>query len=129
MYAIRSYYDITSFLVGIETAEIKNYKHDLHPLFGSGKEKSDHFWNAVVRQSVVNGLLLKDIETYGVLKLTKEGKEYLMHPKSLMLYKERDYKVEDEDSIITNDGGGAVFDDVLYKQLVDLRKSISKQKA
>ncbi len=119
---------ITSFLVGIETAEIKNYKHDLHPLFGSGKEKSDHFWNAVVRQSVVNGLLLKDIETYGVLKLTKEGKEYLMHPKSLMLYKERDYKVEDEDSIITNDGGGAVFDDVLYKQLVDLRKSISKQK-
>ncbi|TNE96574.1 MAG: DNA helicase RecQ, partial [Bacteroidetes bacterium] len=119
---------ITSFIIGVETADIKNYRHDQHPLFGVGKERSEHFWNAVIRQSVVHGLLYKDIESYGVLKITKEGREFLNDPHSILLYKERDYKVDDEESIILNDGGGAVFDEVLYNQLVDLRKSISKQK-
>lgn len=119
---------ITSFIIGVETADIKNYRHDQHPLFGAGKERSEHFWNAVIRQSVVHGLLYKDIESYGVLKITEEGREFLNDPHSILLYKERDYKVDDEESIILNDGGGAVFDEVLYNQLVDLRKSISKQK-
>ncbi len=119
---------ITSFITGVETADIKNYRHDQHPLFRVGKERSEHFWNAVIRQSVVHGLLYKDIESYGVLKITEEGREFLNNPHSILLFKERDYKVDDEESIILNDVGGAVFDEVLYNQLVDLRKSISKQK-
>lgn len=118
-----------SFLAGKETSEIKNYKHDNHELFGSGKEKDVHFWNAVIRQSVVAGLLSKDIETYGVLKITPEGRAFMASPKSFMLIKERDYLVIDDESIITNNNqGAAVLDEELYKQLIDLRKTISKQK-
>lgn len=117
---------ITNFIVGHETADIKNYKHDLHELFACGKDRTEHSWNAVIRQSVVNGLLLKDVESYGVLKLTDKGRAFLDQPSSIMLFKERDYKVEDDEPIITNDGGG-VLDEKLYQQLLDLRKSISKQ--
>jgi ATP-dependent DNA helicase RecQ len=119
---------IASFIIGIENAEIKNYKHDEHPKFGVCKDRTEHFWNAVIRQSVVNGFLYKDVESYGVLKLTDKGRAFLEKPNSILLFKERDYKVEDdEESILASDGGGAVFDEVLYKQLIDLRKSLSKQ--
>lgn len=118
---------ITNFIVGHETADIKNYKHDLHELFACGSDRSEHSWNAVIRQSVVNGLLLKDVESYGVLKLTDKGRAFLEQPSSIMLFKERDYKVEDDDPIITNDGGGGVLDENLYQQLLDLRKTLSKQ--
>ncbi len=115
------------FLSGIENAEIKNYKQNDHDLFGKGKEKDKHFWNAVIRQVVVAGLLEKDIESYGVLKFTDEGRTFLESPKSFSLYKERDYLVEDNDDFITNDkGSGGALDQVLYDQLMDLRKSISK---
>ena len=118
-----------AFLAGVANSDIKSYKHDTHELFGIGKDKDEHFWNAVIRQSVVTGLLRKDIETYGVLKLTEEGKSFMDSPKSFMLIKERDYLVIDDDSaIVTNNKGGA-FDEVLYKQLIDLRKSISKEKS
>ena len=115
------------FLSGVNNSEIKAYKHDELPLFGVGKEKDEHFWNAVIRQSVVAGLVSKDIESYGVLKLTGEGKEFLKKPKSFMLIKEHDYLVEDDDTVVVSNGGG-VFDETLYTQLLDLRKSLSKQK-
>ena len=115
------------FLSGIKTSDIASYKHDELPLFGIGKEKDEHFWNAVIRQSVVSGLVSKDIESYGVLKLTDEGKAFLKTPKSFMLIKEHDYLVEDDDNVIVSNGGG-VFDEALYDQLLDLRKSLSKQK-
>ncbi len=115
------------FLAGRDNSDIKNYHHDEHELFACGKDKDQYFWNAVIRQSVVAGLLTKDIETYGVLKLTDEGREFLDNPKSILLFKERDYLVEDHESIVMNGKGSGVFDEVLYKQLLDLRKSISKQ--
>ena len=96
--------------------------------FGIGKDKDEHFWNAVVRQSVVSGLLSKDIESYGVLKLTEAGVKFKNNPSSFLLSKERDYLVIDDDSIVVNNGGGAAFDQGLYDQLVDLRKSLSKKK-
>ncbi len=117
-----------SFLSGIKTSDIKAYKHDELPLFGVGKLKNEHFWNAVIRQSVVAGLVHKDIETYGVLKLTDAGNAFIANPTSFMLIKERDYLVEDDDSTVITGNGGAAFDQVLYNQLLDLRKSISKQK-
>ncbi|MEJ6615370.1 MAG: DNA helicase RecQ [Crocinitomicaceae bacterium] len=115
------------FLSGTVTSDITSYKHHELPLFGIGKEKDEHFWNAVIRQSVVAGLVSKDIETYGVLKLTASGKEFLKSPKSFMLIKEHDYLVDDDDSVASSSGGG-VFDEALYDQLLDLRKSLSKQK-
>ena len=116
-----------SFLSGKDTADMKAYKHDALELFGVGKEKDEHFWNAVIRQSVVSGLLVKDIETYGVLKLTDEGRKFIKSPWSFMLKKERDYLVEDDEPVITSNGGAA-FDQALYEQLVDLRKQLSKQR-
>jgi ATP-dependent DNA helicase RecQ len=119
---------ICAFLAGKSNADMQSYKHDQHELFGSGKDKDEHFWNAVIRQSVVNGLLEKDIETYGVLKITEKGEEFIHTAHSIMLFKERDYKVDDDTTIVMTDNGGSAFDEVLYKQLIDLRKSISKEK-
>ena len=116
-----------SFLAGTNTSEMSAYKHNELPLFGIGKDKDEHFWNAVVRQSVVAGFISKDIESYGVLKLTVAGREFMAAPKSFMLIKEHDYLVKEDDAPIVSSGGG-VFDEALYDQLLDLRKSLSKQK-
>lgn len=117
-----------AFLSGHLTAEIKSYKHNLLPDFGIGKEKDEHFWNAVIRQVIVGGLVSKDIETYGTLKLTETGKKFLKEPVSFLLIKEHDYSGDDDESILlSGDGKGAAFDEVLYNMLLDLRKSISKQ--
>ena len=119
---------ICAFLSGKSNADMQSYKHDQHELFGIGKDKDEHFWNAVIRQSVVNGLLEKDIETYGVLKITEKGEEFIHTPHSIMLFKERDYTVDDDTTIVMTDNGSSAFDEVLYKRLIDLRKSISKEK-
>jgi len=116
-----------AFLAGTNNNDIKAYKHDAHELFGIGKDKDEHFWNAVIRQTVVTGFLQKDIETYGVLKLTDPGREFMKNPKPFMLIEERDYLVIDDEEISNGDKGSA-FDEALYDQLMDLRKSLSKQK-
>lgn len=117
-----------AYLSGHLTAEIKSYKHNLLPDFGIGKEKDEHFWNAVIRQAIVGGLVSKDIETYGTLKLTEAGRKFLKEPVSFSLIKEHDYSGDDDESILLNgDGKGGAFDEVLYNMLLDLRKSISKQ--
>lgn len=118
---------VCAFLAGGVTAEIKSYKHDLAPLFGIGKEKDEHFWNAVIRQTVVAGLLYKDVETYGTLKFTDEGKAFMKNPVSFTLLKQHDFSGADDDDAIVSPGKGGAFDEVLYEMLLDLRKSISKQ--
>ncbi|MDF3027671.1 MAG: ATP-dependent helicase RecQ [Fluviicola sp.] len=118
---------VCAFLSGGITAEIKSYRHDQAPLFGVGKERDEHFWNAVIRQTVVAGLLYKDIETYGTLKFTENGKEFLANPVSFTLLKQHDYSASDEDEGIVSPGKGGAFDEVLYDMLIDLRKSLSKQ--
>lgn len=117
---------ICHFLSGTITADIKAYKHDAFSLFGIGKELDIHFWNAVVRQTAVAGLLIKDIESYGVLKLSKTGRSFMENPKSFLLYKERDYLGEADATIISNKG--SVLDEELFGYLMDLRKRISKER-
>ena len=73
---------ICSFMSGTNTADMKSYKHDVLPEFGIGKEKDEHFWNAVLRQATVFGLLSKDIESFGVLSITEEGRDFIENPKS-----------------------------------------------
>ncbi|MBN4072756.1 DNA helicase RecQ [Crocinitomix catalasitica] len=119
---------ICELLIGRETAEIKSYKHNELDVFAAGDEHDFTFWNAVSRQCLVQGLLAKEIETYGTLKLTHDGLSFLDKPKSFMLLKEHDYSAEiDEAAIVTQKGGG-VSDEILYKMLLDLRKEISKKK-
>ncbi len=118
-----------AYLSGHVTSDIKSYKHDALPNFGCGKEKDEHFWNAVIRQVIVAGLIYKDIETYGTLKLSDAGKEYLKNPQSFSLLKEHDFSNTDDDDTIINLGcKGGAFDEALYDMLLDLRKSLSKQK-
>jgi len=118
---------ICTFLSGRITAELKSYKHDLLPNFGCGSEKDEHFWNAVLRQSLVAGLIEKDIETYGVLKLTPKGLEFIDQPYSFLLLKEHDYSADEDTDDIVGVGKSSVLDEVLYQQLLDLRKTLSKQ--
>lgn len=118
---------VCAFLSGGVTAEIKSYRHDQAPLFGVGKDKDEHFWNAVIRQTVVAGLLYKDIETYGTLKFTGKGREFLANPVSFTLLKQHDYSASDDDDAMVAPGKGGAFDEVLYDMLLDLRKSLSKQ--
>ena len=120
---------ICSFLSGITTPDMKAYKHDLLIDFGAGKEKDEHFWNAVLRQATVAGLLAKDIETFGVLRLTDAGHSFIATPTSFILLKEHDFSnTDDTESIVIGSAKGAAFDEVLYQLLIDLRKSISKER-
>lgn len=118
---------LCSFIAGNITSDINSYKHNLSELFGVGKEKDEHFWNAVIRQTVVEGFIYKDVETYGTIKLTEKGRAFLQNPSSFMLIKERIFTLDDSSEIVSS-GKGAAFDDVLYTMLNDLRKSLSKQK-
>ena len=116
-----------AFLSGNVNSEIKAYKHNTLKLFGVGKEFDEHYWNAVIRQVYLAGLLTKDVETFGVLKLTQQGKDYIKSPRSFKLVKQHDFSnTDDDDGIIIGSKGG-VFDERLYDLLIDLRKSIAKE--
>jgi len=123
---------IANFLIGKKTSDIETYKADKLPEFGSGNynEYDDKFWNAAIRQCVIVGFLQKEIEQYGVLKLTDKGRAYIAEPHSFTLIKEHDYSaLSDEMDVIMNQkGGGAIIDEELYRQLKELRKDISRDK-
>ncbi len=116
-----------AFLSGNLTSDIKAYKHNLLPLFGVGKEFDEHFWNAVIRQVTLGGLLYKDVESFGILKLTDAGRAFLANPTSFKLLKQHDFSNTDDDDSIILGGKGGVFDERLYDLLIDLRKSIAKE--
>ena len=114
-----------AFLAGHLNADIKAYKHDQLPLFAVGKGHDEHFWNAVIRQSVVAGYLYKDVETFGTLKLTPKGHAFLTAPGSFQLFKQHDFSNTDDDIVLNQRGD--VFDEALYAQLIELRKRVAKQ--
>ena len=121
---------VCAFISGNLTSDIKTYKHDQLVNFGKGNYKDEHFWNAVIRQSLVGGMISKDIETYGTLKLTEKGIVFLKNPVSFMLIKERVFNTDENGDEVIVSGGKSTgaFDEVLYDLLVDLRKSLSKQR-
>jgi ATP-dependent DNA helicase RecQ len=116
-----------SFLSGQVTAEIKAFKHEQLPNFGIGKEKDEHFWNAVIRQSIIGGLLDKDVESFGLLRLTAEGKHFIAQPSSFLLLKEHDFSNTDDSEHFIASGRETAFDAQLYDLLLDLRKSVAKE--
>jgi ATP-dependent DNA helicase RecQ len=120
---------ICAFISGNVTSDIKSYKHDQLPLFGKGNYKDEHFWNAVIRQCLVGGLITKDIETYGTIFLTDAGKNFIQNPTSFLLIKERTFNIDENlDDNFVSAGKGGAFDEALFDMLIDLRKSLSKQK-
>lgn len=118
---------LCSYINGEKTTEIISYKHDKLPGFAAGKNKDKVYWNAAVRQALVGGLLSKDIESYGVIKLTNKGREFIKNPTSFTLIKEHVFSDSDDDDFAAG-GIKDAFDEVLYQALLDLRKQISREK-
>jgi len=119
---------IANILAGNLTSAIKSYKHHKLEIFGTGGERDIKFWNAVIRQMLVSQLLQKEIENYGLLKLTDKGYNFMDHPGSIMLTEDHDYDVEtDEDQSVIPLKTTTVDEELLYI-LKDLRKKIAKQK-
>lgn len=121
---------LINILTGNDTAEVKTYKDDQLECFGSGKEHDSAFWNAVIRQAVIQSLLKKEIESYGTLHLTDKGKAFLKKPTSIKLIKENDYSdVDDANESYGRGGGKAAADESLYKMLKALRDQESKKRS
>jgi ATP-dependent DNA helicase RecQ len=125
--------DVINVLMGTLTATGKTYKHNDLKLFGDGvqDDKEERYWSAVFRQALVNGLIAKDIENYGLLKMTDKGKAFLKKPYSIMVSKDHDYSGtvgSDDDDFITSPAKGAgATDELLYSLLKDEVKKISKK--
>jgi ATP-dependent DNA helicase RecQ len=120
--------NIVSTIVGKENAMLNSHKTPTQPFFGIGKEKSDSYWMALIRQVLVAGYLRKEIEQYGVIKLTKEGISFIDSPSSFMMTEDHEYSDENDALIITNaKGNSAGVDEKLMNMLKDLRKNIAKK--
>ena len=119
---------IANILTGKSNAAIKSYKHDQLDVFGIGKEKDLKFWNGVIRQALVLRLIEKDIENYGLLKITEKGRAFMKSPYSIKLSKDHNYDEMENETPTGASGGGGAADPVLFKMLKDLRRKVSKQK-
>ena len=117
---------IARILAGTLNSAIKSYKHHKLETFGIDEEKDERFWNMVIRQALINKLLKKDIENYGLLGLTPKGYEFLEKPESFMLNEDHDY-TEAEDEEASFGARTAAADEELLSILKDLRKKIAKQ--
>ena len=120
--------DLVQVIVGKSNALIASHKTDMQPFFGIGKHKDTRHWMALIRQVIVAGYLKKDIETYGVLRLSDDGKRFIDSPQSFMMAEDHVYDEASNDGIITNaKGGGAAADEKLMTMLKDLRKRNAKR--
>jgi ATP-dependent DNA helicase RecQ len=117
---------VAHILAGIANSNVKSYKHHLLDVFGIGKDKERKFWSGVIRQMLILRFIQKDIENYGLLKLTPLGKKFYENPVSTLLTEDHDYDEVDEEG--GNPVGTSSVDPVLFAMLKDLRKKIAKQK-
>ena len=111
-------------LLGKETADILSHKHDELECFGCGNDEDAKRWNAVIRQALIAGYLDKDVENYGLLKVTKQGNAFLKKPVSFKIVEDRDF---DEEETIVQTSSTFAVDPELYAMLKNLRKKLSKQ--
>ncbi|HYE56061.1 MAG TPA: DNA helicase RecQ, partial [Chitinophagaceae bacterium] len=118
-------------IIGRLTPQIAMYRHEGLEVFGIGKEQPEHYWNSLIRQLLLEALLSKDIEDYGVLKITKKGEDFLKKPKSFKivlnnLFEEANADDEESDAGIS---GGAATDERLFEMLKELRQKEAKKKS
>jgi ATP-dependent DNA helicase RecQ len=124
---------LVDFLVGKESSDIETYGHNELEEFGSGADEEASTWEALIRQALLDNYLKKDIENYGILKITKKGKEFFKNPVSFKITKDDEDEddmndLENDDSdVIASAGSGGAADPVLFSMMKDLRKKISKK--
>ncbi len=111
-------------LLGKETNDVLSHKHEELECFGSGKGEDAKRWNAVIRQALIAGYLNKDVENYGLLKVTKEGHSFLDRPRSFKIVEDKDFE---EEETVVQAGSTFAVDPELYAMLKNLRKKLSKQ--
>jgi ATP-dependent DNA helicase RecQ len=116
---------VIDFILGKETEEILAHHHEQQELFGAGADDDEKIWNPVIRQALIAGFLKKEVENYGLLKLTSAGKKFLKAPKSFMIVKDAEFS--DYDDSADHEGEVSSLDPVLTSMLRDLRKKWSKQ--
>ena len=120
---------IVKIITGFLTPQIKMYRHEELKQFGLGKDRPEHFWNSLIRQLILEGLLEKDIEEYGVLKMTKKGNEYLKKPKAFTIVLSNLFEeanADDEEAVQA--ATGTATDDKLFDMLKELRQAEAKKK-
>ena len=116
---------IVDILMGNETSAVTDHMHEDLEVFGSGSDEEEKTWNAVIRQALIAGYIRKDVENYGLLKITDEGRDFMKNPKSFMIVEDKDFD-DDENEGPIRGGGSFAVDPELYSMLKDLRKKISK---
>ena len=116
---------IIDMLLGKETSEITDHMHDDLEVFGSGSDEEEKTWNAVIRQALIAGYIRKDVENYGLLKITEEGRDFMKNPKSFMIVEDKEFDDEETEGPMRG-GGSFAVDPELYSMLKDLRKKLSK---
>ncbi len=120
---------VIDILLGHKTEEVSAYKHDELEVFGSGSDESEEIWNAVIRQALIAKYLSRDIENYGLLKVTAAGNKFLKAPKQFQIVVARSEEDEDgeDDTDVKGDISSAAADETLFGMLKDLRKKLAKK--
>jgi len=120
---------IAEVLAGKASGDVKSVKLDQNEFFAKGSSHDEKYWGTVIRIALINRLIIKEIENYGILKITQTGLDYIKKPFSIMLAKDHDYEKTNDDGFIVNAGGkgGGGGDDQLLKMMKELRKDISKK--
>ncbi len=119
---------VTKLLIGKKGKEVTDFKYDKQPWFGNGSDKDEHHWNSVIRHAMMAGLLDKDIEQYGLLKITARGHEFLRKPRVMKVSINHNYE-DDGSDVIVEDGSASrgVLDPQVLNMLKELRKQVGKQ--
>ena len=118
---------IVNIILGKETAEVVAHQHDDLETFGTGTSDEEKTWNAVIQQALISGYLEKDVENYGLLKMTAAGKKFLKSPKPFKIVEDRDFDEEENEDMPMRTGGTVVVDPGLFTMLKDLRKKVAKK--
>ncbi|RXR17733.1 DNA helicase RecQ [Flavobacterium amnicola] len=119
--------EIVYTLMGKINAMIKAHKTDTQPFFGCGKDHDEKYWMSVLRLALVDGLLSKDIETYGIIKVTPKGLDFVKNPVSFMMSEDHEYNENEDEAIVTASKSSGTADEALMKMLIDLRKKVAKK--
>ncbi len=116
---------LIDFVKGRDTDDIRDHKHDLLEEFGDGEGCDPKIWNPVIRQAIIAGYLKRDVENYGVIKITSSGRAFIKNPQPFMVVKDTEFKIDDDDDAFERHTG--VLDPQLYDMLLDLRKQKSRK--
>ncbi len=118
---------LVDFVVGRKSKEMKDFRYTENKMFGIGKEKDAHYWHSIIRQSLLNNLLYKDVELYGVIKITEKGEEFIKKPHPINIPMNHDYENNDDQEVSMGGQGGSALDEVLFGLLKDVRHDEAKK--